>query len=273
MLSTFHPYPNKSSFCLGDWYWNHGVQKSQQSFRELIDIITDHDFTLDDVRKTKWSEINTSLATNNFDDDRDDDDWLDEDSGWIRSPISITVPFHKRMKNPGPKSRVVFEFYHRSLVSLIREKLSNPLHDEHFHYEPYDLFWKPNEQNDEVRVHGELYTSAAFRDAHRALQQSPGEPGCGLPRIIVGLMFWSDATHLATFGNAKLWPCYMFFGNESKYRRCKPSCNLCSHVAYFQTVSHFLLIFVLQADPRTSCRTHSRISLQFTPEARVQTNN
>ncbi|KJA18100.1 hypothetical protein HYPSUDRAFT_145489 [Hypholoma sublateritium FD-334 SS-4] len=47
-------------------------------------------------------------------------------------------------------------------------------------------------------------------------------------------MFGSDATHLTSFGSAALWPCYMYFGNESKYRRCKPTCNLCNHIAYFQ---------------------------------------
>ncbi|KAH7917271.1 hypothetical protein BV22DRAFT_1026716, partial [Leucogyrophana mollusca] len=31
-------------------------------------------------------------------------------------------------------------------------------------------------------------------------------------------------------------PLYVYFGNESKYRRCKPSCNLCAHVAYFQNL-------------------------------------
>jgi len=54
-------------------------------------------------------------------------------------------------------------------------------------------------------------------------------------------MFWSDATHLTAFGNTKLWPLYMFFGNESKYRRCKPSHHLCEHIAYFQTASQLLL--------------------------------
>jgi hypothetical protein len=64
---------------------------------------------------------------------------------------------------------------------------------------------KPNP----VRVQGELYTSPAFVDAHQELQDSPAEPGCNLPRVIAALMFWSDATHLTAFGNAKLWPLYM----------------------------------------------------------------
>jgi hypothetical protein len=89
-------------------------------------------------------------------------------------------------------------------------------------------------------VHGELYMSPAYLEAQREIQEYPGEPGCDLPRVVVALMFWSDATHLTSFGNAKLWPLYLFFGNESKYRRCKPSCHLCEHVAYFQTVSIYI---------------------------------
>ena len=50
------------------------------------------------------------------------------------------------------------------------------------------------------------------------------------------MMFWSDATQLTAFGDAKLWPLYVYFGNESKYQRCTPTANLCSHAAYFQAV-------------------------------------
>ena len=88
-----------------------------------------------------------------------------------------------------------------------------------------------------MRVHGELYSSPVFLEAHCALQASPKEPGCDLPHVVVAIMLWSDVTHLTTFGTAKLWPCYMYFGNESKYNRCKPSRHLCNHIAYFQSVS------------------------------------
>jgi hypothetical protein len=49
-------------------------------------------------------------------------------------------------------------------------------------------------------------------------------------------MFASDETHLTSFGHAKVWPVYLFFGNESKYRRGKPSLHLCNHVAYLKKV-------------------------------------
>jgi len=84
--------------------------------------------------------------------------------------------------------------------------------------EPYELFWKPTNQHEEVRLHGELYSSEAFVKVHRTLQESPGEPDCDLQRVVVALMFWSDSTHLTTFGNSHLWPLYLFIGNESKYR-------------------------------------------------------
>jgi hypothetical protein len=217
---------------LSDWYWNHGVQKSQASFKELITIIGHPDFQPSDIRSTNWGEINRKLADGNS----DECEWIDEDAGWSTTPVTISVPFHRRLPDPGPRDFVVTNFYHRPLVSVIREKLTNNKDGPHFHYEPYELLWRPSDNQDPARVYGELYTSPAFIDAQNVLQQSPGEPGCELPRVIVALMFWSDVTHLTNFGDAKLWPLYMFFGNESKYRRGKPSCHLCEHVAYFEKV-------------------------------------
>ncbi|KJA15704.1 hypothetical protein HYPSUDRAFT_148732 [Hypholoma sublateritium FD-334 SS-4] len=114
--------------------------------------------------------------------------------------------------------------------------MANTQNFPHFHLEPYELRWRrrniPNPEY--IKVHGELYTSPAFLEAHEEIQVLAAEPGCSLPRVLVGLMFGSDSTHLTSFGNASLWPCYMYFGNESKYCRCKPNCNLCNHMAYFQ---------------------------------------
>jgi len=141
------------------------------------------------------------------------------------------------MQTPGTNQFICGELYHRSLVEVIRERISDPHTAPQIHLEPYELLWKRPNQHQEVKLHGEVYTSEAFREAHDMLQNSPPEPDCNLQRVVVALMFWSDATHLTQFGSSQLWPCYMAMGNESKYRRCKPSCNLCSHVAYFRKVS------------------------------------
>jgi hypothetical protein len=42
--NAFHPYPNKSSYLLGYWFWNGGIQKSQKNFKELLWIISDAKF-------------------------------------------------------------------------------------------------------------------------------------------------------------------------------------------------------------------------------------
>jgi hypothetical protein len=236
----FYPYPNQSSFELGDWYWNGGAQKSHKSFNELIDIVGRPDFDPNDVRSTSLDKINMRLGGSINDDGGDE--WEDEDAGWRKTQVTIEVPFSRTTAQPDARPYVAADLYHRPLVSVIREKLSNPQDDEFFHYEPYQLRWSAPHLQREVNIQGELYTSPAFMDAHRDLQASPGEPGCNLPRSIVALMFWSDATHLTSFGNTKLWPVYMYFGNESKYRRCKPSCHLGNHVAYFQKVRSKLII-------------------------------
>lgn len=240
---NYSPYPNRSSFLLGDWYWNHGAQKSKESFSRLIGIIGNQEFRPEDVQHTKWKSIDTRLGSNIFDcsdehDDTDDEDWMDEDAGWHRTPITIPIPFHHRSNHPGTSNYHFSDLYHRSFVAVICEKLANAPDIRHFHYEPFELFWNPTRTGPDVRVHGELYTSPAFLEAHKALQDLPREPGCDLQRCVVAMMFFSDATHLTSFGTAKLWPGYLYFGNESKYNRCGPSRHLANHVVYFLQVRY-----------------------------------
>jgi hypothetical protein len=63
-----------------------------------------------------------------------------------------------------------------------------------------------------------MYDSDVFLDEHDKVQCTPtDDPTCKREKVIAALMFWSDATHLATFGTAKLWPIYMLFGNLTEY--------------------------------------------------------
>ena len=62
------------------------------------------------------------------------------------------------------------------------------------------------------------------------------------------LMFLSNLTHLTAFGDVKLWPLYLLFGNDSKYLRCKPRSHLCEHVAYFikvGTTTSIIIAYIL----------------------------
>ncbi|KAF8059028.1 hypothetical protein FPV67DRAFT_1426930 [Lyophyllum atratum] len=270
---TYGPYPNKNAFELGDWFWNYGAQKSQENFRRLVEIVGSEDFIPASVRNLNWGQINTQLGLNDW----DTEEWEDEDAGWHESSVKIKVPFHRNTPHPGVQDFFVKGFHCRSLVSVIREKLSLKKFDiPHFHTEPYELLWQRNRMEPPIPLYGEIYTSTAFSKAHHDLQTSPPEPGCDLQRVVVALMFWSDATHLTNFGDAQLTPVYMYFGNESKYRRCKPSHNLAEHVAYFEDLPSEFKDFVshytdkkIKASFMTHCRrelVHAQWSLLLDDE-------
>jgi hypothetical protein len=190
----------------------------------------------------KWKCIDAQLGGEPQDDaDKGGEgSWEDEavEGDWIKTLIKIKVPFHKRTLHPGQEEFEAGVFYHRKLVSVIQEKISRPSGFRHLPLKPFEqIYCQSNETAEPVRVHGELYSSPAFVDAHHDLQDSPKEPGCDLPRVIVALMFTSDGTQLTAFSSAKLWPLYLGIGNESKYRRTKPFCRAFEHIAYFELVS------------------------------------
>lgn len=231
LVGEFYPYPNQTTFLLGEWYWNGGEKKSQASFRKLLDIIGHPDFRPEEVSGTNWRLIDARLGGSDY----ALEDHLHQ-PGWLKTPVKITVPFHKKMLHPGRTEYDAGVLYHRNLVSVIKEKFGCPTDRPYLQFEPYELFWRPNESSEPVRVYGEIYTSSAFVEAHDELQRSPKEPGCGLPRVVAALMFGSDSTQLTSFSSAKLWPVYLGFGNESKERRSKPSYRCWEHIAYFETV-------------------------------------
>ncbi|KAI0055388.1 hypothetical protein BV25DRAFT_1815655 [Artomyces pyxidatus] len=242
------------------------ISLTKATFRDLLAIVGDSGYRPEDVSGTNWDKIDSILGTETCSTDDRAEEWQDEDAGWSRSTVKISVPYHPRRgatnrPGAGPRSFLVHDFYHRDLVSVIREKISRPQDDPFFHYEPYELYWQPHPAAKAVRVHGELYTSPAFLAANLELQRSAPEPGCTLSRHIIALMFWSDATHLTSFGDAKLWPLYLYFGNDSKYRRCQPSAHLCEHVAYFQSLPDEFQEFAAQQTaggktPNGAFRTH-----------------
>jgi hypothetical protein len=232
---SFGPYPNESSFLLGEWYWDDNAQKSHKNFNRLLKIVGDPEFKPEDVRHTKWKSIDAQLAGATYREADGDEEWLD--AGWETTEIKVTVPFPKNAECPGPQEYTVGTLHYRSIVDVIREKFSNPHDSQHYHYEPFELFWNSQEGLPGTRVHRELYTSPAFLEEHQKIQGLPVRDGWHeYPRHVVALIFASDVTHLTSFGTAYLWPCYMYFGNESKYRRGQPSCKTCSHIAYFQKV-------------------------------------
>lgn len=239
---NLEPFPNLSSFELGEWFWCQGTHKSISDFKALIKILTNPEFSIDDIRETKWTRIFQELGKNKEEIGSSRPQWID-DSGWRQTDIKVEVPLHNQMaQGRGVEEYLAGKLYHRSIVSVVEEKIRNTQDSRFFHYEGFELLWKPGEgdASPEYRVLSEMYHSDAFLNAQREVRESPPPQikDCDLPRVIIGLLFWSDAaTQLSAFSTSKLWPLYMLFANESKHRRNKEEFGLGNHVAYFDSVS------------------------------------
>ena len=72
------------------------------------------------------------------------------------------------------------------------------------------------------------------------------EDGYKLERVVAGLMFWSDSTQLAQFGDASAWPIYLFFGNLSKYAQSKTESGCYHLITFLPSVGSFLNSTLLQ---------------------------
>ncbi|KAJ3750342.1 hypothetical protein DFH05DRAFT_1388622, partial [Lentinula detonsa] len=107
-----------------------------------------------------------------------------------------------------------------------------------FHFTPFRLFQKTGPGKDEFqRIRTDLYNTDIFLKEHSSIQHAPTDDrNCKREKIVAALMCWSDATHLANFGTAKLWPIYMLFGNLSKYIRASPNSGAVHHFAYIPSI-------------------------------------
>ncbi|KAJ7837995.1 hypothetical protein B0H14DRAFT_2361983, partial [Mycena olivaceomarginata] len=156
-----------------------------------------------------------------------------------KTSVDISVP--SGSATIPPRTFSVPGLHYRSLISVIKAAFAGPF-SRHFHFTPFKLWHKVRSTAAQIRVFTEIYNSDAFIREHDNVRLRGALPpdalNCKLEKVVAALMFWSDSTHLANFGNAKLWPIYLLFGNLSKYLRTQPGAE--HHVAYIPSVSEQL---------------------------------
>ncbi|KAG2744181.1 hypothetical protein P692DRAFT_201722197, partial [Suillus brevipes Sb2] len=222
------PFPNMTIYRLMTWMNSGSHQKSEAEVSRLVkDVIQAEDFNLKDldgfsVRKNlRALDNNGGKGTVTFPDD------------WLETDITIEIP--TRSKEDSSRSFSIPGFHYRPLVAVIRAAFAD-IQAGAFHLLPFQRIWKDPLDDHQERVFDELYSSDSWLEAQDNLHRQPQEPGCSLERVIAGLMFFSDATHLATFGTAKAWPLYLYFGNLTKYARSAPKSGACHIVGFFPSV-------------------------------------
>lgn len=219
-----------------DW-WSGSPTKSASDLDRLVhNVLLQNDFDPNHLRGFRCSHETERL-------DKYKTDPMPSSKGWKESTVKIRLP-PERAANLDESKAPVFEVpgvFHRNLVEIIKDAFQDTVALT-YHYTPFKHFWKPSKDEPAQRIYSEVYSSDSMIDEYEKLNSSPREPGCKLERVIAPMMLWSDSTNLTSFGNASLWPIYLFFGNQSKYLRAKPTAFACHHLAYMPQVRIYYLI-------------------------------
>ena len=228
-------YSNKTTELLMNWQNTGSSQKSDAEINRLVhEVALNPDFHLEDLKKFNAQQENRKSDT------------AAEQSPHLQSfrEASIDIEVPSGSKHIPSRKFFIPGFHYRKITAMIKEAYESPLALK-FHYTPFKLYRKcpangsGAEKNE--RVYSEMYNSDALIDEHDRVQRAPtDDPNCKREKVVASLMFWSDATHLTSFGTAKMWPIYMLFGNLSKYIRAQPNSGATTHLAYIPSIPDLL---------------------------------
>ncbi|KAG6329626.1 hypothetical protein ID866_9463 [Astraeus odoratus] len=219
----FTPFLNATAWRLMSWFYSGSNQKSLEDLNSLVHkVILADDFVCEDLCDFSAQQEAQRL----------DNAPCGLSDGWNQTTVSIRLPCEgvKQPENNAPEFQVE-GLYYRKITEVVKSAFTEPA-AEMFHIAPYKLYWQPDKTRSPERIITELYTSDAMLQEHERIRTSPQVPGCTLETVVAAIMLWSDSTHLASFGNAALWPIYLFLGNQSKYTRARPSSFAAHHLAY-----------------------------------------
>ncbi len=203
-------YTNQTVELLLDWQNSGSSAKSNDKLNRLVkEVLLHPKFKLNELLK-----FNATHENQKADATEEQSQYL---QGFHHANIVIKIP--SSSKDNAPQLFSIPGLYYHKITALIQESFKNPLFLK-FHLSPFKLYWKHTQADGEAskRVYSELYDSDMFLDVHTKVQHTQtDDPNCKWEKVVATLMFWSDATHLATFGTARMWLIYMLFGNLSKY--------------------------------------------------------
>ena len=240
--TPFAPFRNVSNFRIMSWFYSSSGVKSLSELNSLVkDVLLAPDFKTEDLvgfdakKEHRIMDSYQEVSTNG----------LTFDDSWTKGLVKIPLPCDGIKQPEAEAPTFVVEVYYRKLLDVIKAALAEPS-AERFHAFPFKAFWQPSLDEPEERIHSEGYTGDRWNGEYEKIHATNKQgPHCDLEAVLIALMIWSDATMLAQFGNAQLWPIYLYIGNQSKYSRAKPSSFAAHHVAYIPKVALLRVWYVL----------------------------
>jgi len=209
------PFENMTKFLLMNWANSGSTQKTEakitQLGREVLSLLyfkMEELRSFDAHRENQYIDKAIAAVESNSPFSRD---------GWHETKVDIQIPVASRTKPPPPnRTFSVSGLHYCSLVEVIKVAWSENM-AKNFHLSPFKCIHIDPKMKVKTCIYDEAYTSDVWIEAHNDLQKQPNEPGCQLEKVIAGLMYWSDSTHLTSFGTMKVWPLYLYFANLLKY--------------------------------------------------------
>lgn len=237
VTNVFAPFLNMTVFRLMSWFYGGSQMKSIDELNKLVnEVLLAPDF---DTAHLEGFQASTELARlDAHEAKKNKDGTFSSSDGWTESSVKLRLPSEKA-KFAKEEDAPIFDvpgLHHRNIISILRT-----VYQEDTFYEmntmPYKeyVLHEPGQPPD--RVWGEAYSADAHYAFHEEVQDAPRPEGDKLEHVVAGLQLWSDSTHLANFGDAALWPSYLYWSNQSKYTRAKPTSFASHHLAYIPKVS------------------------------------
>ncbi|KAI0326965.1 hypothetical protein GY45DRAFT_1257909 [Cubamyces sp. BRFM 1775] len=263
--APYGPFPSKTVYLLCEWFYNSANTKSLDDLDDLVETLKTSGFDIADLQgfraQREMQRLDTYVNPSGT---------FSQADGWQEGSVDLPLPktgvcFKREEDAP---TFTIEGLYFRKILEVIVSEVQ----DQHFagerHWIPHKTFWNPYESGssstegpspptsspssepsagapDPVRLFSETYNSDAMNEAYSKLREQPRHPddSDSIEYAILPCLLWSDATLLALFGSAKLWPIYLYIGNISKYVRGMPTEFVAQHLAYIPELPDDLLDF------------------------------
>ncbi|EEB97724.1 hypothetical protein MPER_02898, partial [Moniliophthora perniciosa FA553] len=274
------PFKSESRLNLMDWSHRYSTVTPEALNSLATDVLTHPNLTPEDFvdfdAKTEIKRFDQYLADQAIPQPSSDPNEAGQvpfgaSDQWHCGEISIPMPCAGRCfasEKAAPQLVIKNVWYHK-LPDVIKSAVQSDVFDK-LHLKPFKLFRKFDDGRPPTRVYGETYTSNCAINIERAKlearekgedNEKDGEKEDEnqtqndniLETVLLWLIFFSDATHLTNFGNASLWPIYVWISNWSKYPRGQVKNYAAHHLAYLPKILFTTHIEMFLANPKRGC--------------------
>ena len=232
LTPSFAPFINYSIFKVMWWQYTGSSSKSDAEMQRLVDkVILDPNFRKEELRGMSVRREKTRL--DEF--IEDGGDCFTPETGWRQAFVTLKLPKArtKYAKEEDIPTVTIGGIWVRDLLQMLVAGCKDSLASQ-FHWVPSAFARRSGLNERAERLHTDFWNSEAFvreYDKIRLGDREPEDPP-DLEYVVVPLLVQSDSTRLATFGEASLWPIYVWFLNLSKYVRMDTAAFAAMHLAY-----------------------------------------